>query len=106
MGYAEPNYCGSEKANDSKFTGNVDRALKTVIAKLVRQNYKSAGSTIPPFEDQGSAYASSACALTNIDDCRKCLEDLLPYVSKCSSFTTGGAQYNGQCSLSFKRLDL
>ncbi|CAN0916617.1 hypothetical protein LINGRAHAP2_LOCUS29798 [Linum grandiflorum] len=94
-------YCGSTEANDPDFPGYVNTALNKVINKLVSENVIEISLTYPePAEGKDSVYASASCLL---DECQGCMDYLLPYVSQCSVYTTGGAYTNGnQCSLSFE----
>ncbi|CAN1252602.1 hypothetical protein LINPERPRIM_LOCUS8090 [Linum perenne] len=94
-------YCGPDLATDPKFPGYVETALSQVIEKSVAGNAKSAGITFPP-DAEVSASAVAYCALVT-SECRKCLDDLLPYVRRCSSFTTGAAHYGYKCRLFFER---
>ncbi|CAN1171605.1 hypothetical protein LINPERHAP2_LOCUS29678 [Linum perenne] len=103
MGYAEPNYCGSEKATDPNFPGYVDTALNQVINDLISENVYAAGIVIPPGPNViGSAYAIAACSLNTGDECRGCLDGLLVLVRACRFVTTGVAYDGTRCNLGFR----
>ncbi|CAN1252606.1 hypothetical protein LINPERPRIM_LOCUS8090 [Linum perenne] len=99
---ASAKYCGTIKAINPNSKGYVETALSQVIEKSVAGNAKSAGITFPP-DAEVSASAVAYCALVT-SECRKCLDDLLPYVRRCSSFTTGAAHYGYKCRLFFELL--
>ncbi|CAN1252605.1 hypothetical protein LINPERPRIM_LOCUS8090 [Linum perenne] len=100
-------YCGPDLATDPKFPGYVDRALKKVIHKLVEDEDYGVGLTVPnDLNAKVSAFALASCALAlenHMDECEGCLRELLPYVSQCSSYTFGQAEFDGKCSLGFKQ---
>ncbi|CAN0916623.1 hypothetical protein LINGRAHAP2_LOCUS29804 [Linum grandiflorum] len=56
----------------------------------------------PPYAE-GGASSAAHCWLKDMNECRKCLNELLPYVNQCSSCDSGSAYYDQKCSLSFKR---
>ncbi|CAN1252604.1 hypothetical protein LINPERPRIM_LOCUS8090 [Linum perenne] len=94
--------CGPIEATDPNFPGYVDTALNQVIDNLISENVYAAGIVIPPV----SAFALASCALAlenHMDECEGCLRELLPYVSQCSSYTFGQAEFDGKCSLGFKQ---
>ncbi|CAN1252583.1 hypothetical protein LINPERPRIM_LOCUS8083 [Linum perenne] len=99
---ATPNYCGSSTATDPRFPGYVDDALNQVIEKLVTENNGVPAGVTNPLYGEVSASANASCSLNNnINGCMDCLYELLPYVSKCRSYTTGSAYYDGICCLGF-----
>ncbi|CAN1171606.1 hypothetical protein LINPERHAP2_LOCUS29679 [Linum perenne] len=100
-------YCGPDQATDPNFPGYVDRALKKVIHKLVEDKDYAVGLTVPnDLNAKVSAFALASCALAlekHMDECEGCLGELLPYVSQCSSYTYGEAEFKDQCSLGFRK---
>ncbi|CAN1171610.1 hypothetical protein LINPERHAP2_LOCUS29681 [Linum perenne] len=100
---ASGQYCGSKEATDPDFNVYAAMALNEVLDDLATRNKTEAKLSYPSGGGAGSAYAEASCSVTiSNEECHKCLYNgLLPYVRKCTSFTTGAAHYD-TCSLYFQ----
>ncbi|CAN0928564.1 hypothetical protein LINGRAHAP2_LOCUS36574 [Linum grandiflorum] len=97
---ATSQYCGPYEATDSNFSGYAGFALDKVVYNLVTDNAGRASVTWP-HDAVVSATATAWCPMTDTE-CTECLDELLPYVLACTSFTTGGAYTENMCSLGFQ----
>ncbi|CAN0916618.1 hypothetical protein LINGRAHAP2_LOCUS29799 [Linum grandiflorum] len=93
-------YCGTFEATDPNFSGYAGYALNQVVDVLVTNNDGGVSVTFP-LDYEVSATATADCPMTDTE-CSECLDELLPYVLDCVSFTSGGAQFDNMCSLSFQ----
>ncbi|CAN0916625.1 Phenylalanine--tRNA ligase beta subunit, cytoplasmic [Linum grandiflorum] len=90
------------KVNDPNFPGYVEYALSQAIYMLVTENARGVSFRYPPPPfGEGGASSAANCWLNDMNECDKCLNQLLQYVYNCSSYDSGSAYYYNECSLSF-----